>query len=275
MLTAPSKCNMQGEPNLTFKRNWSADSLIQFERALQRNMSSLSASGIESMWEKWRSKFTSALNEAVPLSGLSRSKKRKCPWMTSQLLHLLQKQKAMSRRVIRSGRRDTVAVQQHRALRNQYNNLYRQNKNMYFQQHLAEYRYAPRPLWKAINHMTGRQQQRLPTSVPLSDLKSYFESLYSTPVSRQLAILEGPPNNFSRAQFQPVTARRVKELLMKMNEKKAAGHDGICSKELKVVADKIAWQLAFYSMSLSKLVRSLPISKLGTLYLFLNLERRT
>ena len=27
-------------------------------------------------------------------------------------------------------------------------------------------------------------------------------------------------------------------------EKKAAGHDGICSKELKVVADKIAWQLA-------------------------------
>ena len=130
---------------------------------------------------------------------LSRSKKRKCPWMTSQLLHLLQKQKAMSRRVIRSGRRDTVAVQQHRALRNQYNNLYRQNKNMYFQQHLAEYRYAPRPLWKEINHMTGRQQQRLPPSVPLSELKSYFESLYSTPVSRQLAILEGPPNNFSRA----------------------------------------------------------------------------
>ena len=50
--------------------------------------------------------------------------------------------------------------------------------------------------------------------------------------------------NFSRTQFQPVTARRVKDLLMKMNEKKAAGHDRICSKELKVVADKIAWQLA-------------------------------
>ena len=135
-LTAPSKCNMQGEPNLAFKRNWSADSIIQFERALQRNMSSLSASGIESMLEEWRSKFTFALNEAVPLS-LTRSKKRKCPWMTPQLLHLLQKQKAMYRRVIRSGRRDTVAVQQHRALRNQYNNLYRQNKNRYFQEHLA------------------------------------------------------------------------------------------------------------------------------------------
>ena len=47
-----------------------------------------------------------------------------------------------------------------------------------------------------------------------------------------------------RMQFQPVTARRVKDLLMKMNEKKAAGHDRICSKELKVVADKIAWQIA-------------------------------
>ena len=100
--------------------------------------------------------------------------------MTPQLLHLVQKQKAMYQRVIRSGRRDIVAVQLHRALRNQYNNLYRQNKNMYFQdlEHLAEYRYAPRPLWKAINHITGRQQQRLPPSVPLSELKSYFESLY-------------------------------------------------------------------------------------------------
>ena len=48
----------------------------------------------------------------------------------------------------------------------------------------------------------------------------------------------------SLTQFQPVTTRRVKDLLMKMNEKKAAGHDGICSRELKVVADKIAWQLA-------------------------------
>ena len=59
---------------------------------------------------------------------------------------------------------------------------------MYFQEHLAEYQYAPRPLWKAINHITGRQQQRLPPSVPLSELKSYSESLYSMPVSRQLAI---------------------------------------------------------------------------------------
>ena len=167
--------------------------------------------------------------------------------MTAQLLHLLQKQNAMYRRVITSGQRDTVAVQQQRALRNQYNSLYRQNKNIYFQEHLAEYRYAPRPLWKAINHITGRPQQRYPPSVPLSELKSYFESLYSTPVSRQLAIPEGPPNNFSLTQFQPVTERRVKDSLMKINdhiEKKAAGHDGICSKELKVVADKIAWQLA-------------------------------
>ena len=134
-----------------------------------------------------------------------------------------------------------MVVQQHRALQNQYNNLYRQNNNMYFQEHLAEYRDAPGPLW---NHITGRQQQRLHPSVPLSELKSFFESFYSTPVSRRLAIPEGRPKNLSLTQFQPVTARRVKDLLLKMNEKKAAGHDGICSKELKVVADKIAWQLA-------------------------------
>ena len=110
----------------------------------------------------------------------------------------------MYRRVIKSGQRDIVAVHQHRAFQNQYNNLYRQNKNMYFQEHLAEYRDAPRPFWKA----------------------------------------ERPPNNFSLTQSQPVTARRVKDLIMKMNDKKAAGHDGICSKELKVVAEKLAWQLA-------------------------------
>ena len=107
---------------------------------------------------------------------------------------------------------------------------------------------SSRPLWKAIpvNLITGRKQERLPPSIPLSDLRSYCVSLCSTPVSRQLAIPipEGPPNISSQAQLQAVPARRVKDLLMKMNEKKAAGHDGICSKELKVVANKIAWQLA-------------------------------
>ena len=118
------------------------------------------------------------------------------------------------------------------------------------------------------------KQQRLPPSVPVSELKSYFECLYSTPVSRQPAIPEGPPNNFSLTQFQPVTARRVKDLLMKLNEKKlkAAWHDGICSKELKVVADKIAWQLAIlFTESLEtgeipsdfKVGNNIPIFKSG------------
>ena len=145
--------------------------------------------------------------------------------MRSTVLHLLQKQNPMYRHAIRSGRRDILAAQQHRALQNQYNKLYRQNKNMYFQEHLAEYRGASTPLWKAISHITGRQQQRqlrLPPSNPLSDLKSYFESLHSMPISRQHSIPEGPPNNFSLMQFQPVTARRVKDLRMKMNKKKAA-----------------------------------------------------
>ena len=53
-----------------------------------------------------------------------------------------------------------------------------------------------------------------------------------------------------------------------------AGHDGICSTELKVVAGITAWKVAilFNEYLETGHVRSLPISKLGTLYLFLNLE---
>ena len=131
----------------------------------------------------------------------------------------------------RSGRRDVVAVQQHRVLWKNITICVDKNHNMYFQEHLTEYQNAQRPLWKAINHITGRQQQRLPPSIPLSTLKSYIKSLFTqhqSPCS-QLAIPEGPSNDSTLTQFQPVTARRVKDLLMKLNEKKSAGHDGVCS----------------------------------------------
>ena len=60
-----------------------------------------------------------------------------------------------------------------------------------------------------------------------------------------------------------------------MNKKKAAGNDGFCSNELKVVADKIAWQLTILFNQSFETGEISPTSKLGTLYLILNLERRT
>ena len=96
------KCEMQDEPNLTFKQSWSADSINQFERALQRNMSSLSACGIESNVERMATQFHIRFRgRRAALTVLKPSENGSVRgWLT---LHLLQRQKAMYRRVVRSG----------------------------------------------------------------------------------------------------------------------------------------------------------------------------
>ena len=107
-------------------------------------------------------------------------KKKSCPWMSLELLHLIHKQKSAHRRVIKTKRRDVDLITHHRKLRNQVNNMYRRLKNEYFQLRL-QYRKSPRHLWSAINHITGRHRQHHPSTAKLSDLIAHFRSLLFQP----------------------------------------------------------------------------------------------
>ena len=248
--------NIHVEPMISSRRCWPENPMIQFRSAVENQLSSLSATGLDSMWQEWHAKFTYAVDVTAPVVYKKCSRKRRrCPWMTPELLTVLHKQKSMYRRVIRSNRQDVYAVNEHRRLRNQFQNMYRQQKNIHFNSRLLEYRKSPRLFWNTINSITGRRQFRLPPSVSVTDLADHFQRLLTTSsdVGTKPAVVPmGPYSDCSLHSFRTVTSRTVERLLKNLVLGKAAGPDGIGSTELKLAAPVIAPSLAIlFNASLS------------------------
>ena len=233
-------------PQLFSRRQWqiSANRADQLETALSQTMAILEASGINRMWEEWKGKFLEALDQVAPVVTTRASlKKRRCPWMTPELLNMIHRQKSVYRKVIKSDGKDADAVKQHRLLRSQSHSLYRRLKNVYFRNQIDRYKHSPQKFWNTINYITGRRQQRHPPTVSLSVLVNHFKTLLYSPVPTcQLPL--GPDGEQALCQFRPVTPRDVEDILMKLNLNKAPGPDGIRPSELRLVVEKISGTLS-------------------------------
>ena len=216
-----------------------------FLNALQYHMQSLPTSvDVENMWKEWKCRFHAALDETAPRVTTTRSyKRRRCPWMTQELLHLIHKQKSLHRRIVKSTSRDAELIARHRALRNKTNNLYRQLRNSHFKNKLLLYRTSPRPLWSTIKYITNQQHSPLQIAASLADLSHHFESLLRQP-GPYVTLPYGPDNLSSLHNFLPVTPSEVECLLAQLDPMKSSGPDLISPFELTVACRHISAQLA-------------------------------
>lgn len=240
---------------VTTRRSWPTNPIREFRHAVENTLSSLTATSAEFMWKEWHEKFMNALDATAPIVHKPcRQKRPRCPWMTPDLLQTLHKQKTMYRRVVRSQRQDLKAVSEHRRLRNQFQTMYRQLKNNYFQSRLQEYRKSPMLFWKTLNIAMGRKPHRLQPSASVSDLALHFQSLLTTPSGSagESLIPFGPYAPDHLLDFSRVTAKNIHQLLSKLVYNKAAGPDGIGTTELKFAAPVIASSLStLFNASLS------------------------
>ena len=179
-------------------------------------------------------------------------RKKHCPWMSPELLYQLHQQKSLHRRIKKTHHQQQDLILRHRKLRNRTNNLYRQLKNVYFQNQLHAYRRDPKTFWSTINNITGRQKaNHQPPTMQLSSLAEHFKSLLHQPGLTN-ALPFGPDKEDALCTFTPVTSAEVKTLLKNLVTDKAAGPDGIRPKELKTAAAQISDSLsAFFNESLA------------------------
>ena len=185
----------------------------------------------------------SALDQVAPvITTKVSSTKRRCPWMTPELLNIFHKQKSVYRKVVRSGGKDLDSVRLHQVLRSQSSTLYRRLKNIHFRVLLNGYRQSPKNLWHTINFITGRQCQRSASTISLSRLVNHFSTLFHYP-GPPCELLCGPDNVISLFNFQPVTKHDVERTLLSFASSKSPGPDGICSSELKLAAKTISGML--------------------------------
>ena len=166
--------------------------------------------------------------------------------MSPELLHLLHQQKSLHRRIKKTHHRQQDLILRHRKLRNRTNNLYRQLKNVYFQNQLHAYRRDPKTFWSTINYITGRQKaNHPPPTMQLSSLAEHFKSLLHQPGLTN-ALPFGPDKEDALCTFTPVTSAEVRTLLKNLVTDKAAGPDGIRPKELKTAAAQISDSLSLF-----------------------------
>ena len=255
------------QPCVRYKRSWQlCNGITSLEEAIDKHMGELNASGLDSMWEEWRNKFSSAIDEVAPFTPrLINVKKRRCPWMTPKLLNTIHKQKCLHRQVVRSNYKNPSLLQEHRKLRRRSTNLYRQLRNEYFRSQLALFSHSPRKLWHSLNYIMGRQNQNLSPAARLGDLTRHFKGLLNRP-RPDFNIPYGPAPANSLTQFRPVSISQVERLLSNLVSTKAAGPDGISPLELKMASHKIARTLAIlFNESLSQ--GKLPMEfKHGNIY---------
>ena len=231
------------------RRDWSKFNIDLFKDYLSgQNINSFSSSGdIDELWSEWHNKVMAAIDACSPIKSF-RARKRKCLWMTPELLNLIHKRKWLYRRIRSCKFQDKVLFKQYRKVRNKANTLYRQLKNEYFQHLCLSYKKNPGKLWNVIRTVTGRDNQSAKPVLPLADLNDYFSSLVSSSHSTHpLPVPFGPPAPTAMIKFSEIMEEKVVSLLSNLDASKSAGPDGIPPWLLKVAA-------AFFAPSVTYLL---------------------
>ena len=197
---------------------------------------------VENMWKEWKCRFHAALDEAAPRVTTTRSyKRRRCPWMTQERLHLIRKQKSLHRRRVKSTSWDAELIARHRAFRNKTNNLYR--KKLPLQKQIIALPNVTPSIVVSIKYITNQQHSPLQITALLADLSHHFESLLRQP-GPYVTLPYGPDNLSSLHNFRPVTPSEVECLLSQLDPMKSSGLDLISLFELTVACRHISTQLA-------------------------------
>ena len=232
---------------ISARRDWRSFNVNLFKQYLtSANINSFrSSDDVDSLWTEWHTKVLNAIDACAPCK-FTRRRKKKCPWMTPELLDIIHQRKWLYRRLKSSNFKDNYLFKQYRKTRNLANNMYRQLKNDYFQHCCITYRKNPTQLWKVINTVTGRANQHATPDVPLADLNDYFSSLVSSSnATHSLQAPCGPPAQDAMVEFAEVSEEQVEHLLKNLDASKSGGPDDIPPWLLKSAASAFAPSVSY------------------------------
>ena len=239
-------------------RNFQQFDLQRFETLLHNsNLMQFSSSDVDSMLEEWECKFVQALDVVappVPSRPIPRRHQPKgptCPFMTTELLQLIEQRKSTYRKFRQTSSKDGALFSQFRKLRTKCNNLYRKLRNEYFTAQCLNFRKSPARLWRVIDQVTRRSAPRNSVQADVNHLSTYFHNItYDSNASCHLPY--GPPTQSTFSELSPVDSLEMQLVLESLDANKSPGPDGIYPGLLQSVAAIIAPSLACISSSAFK-----------------------
>ncbi len=193
---------------------------------------------VDSKWSTWSSLVLTVLDTVAPIK-MTCPRKRRCPFMTTELLEIIHERKRIYRFLQKPGSDRASLFPVYRRLRNNGNTLYRQLRNSYYQNCCQRYSTSPKQLWNVIRSMSGRSKPKLKPLPDPDSLNSFFADLVSDSSATHVAPC-GPEDELHFTEFPVISVERVQKMLESVDPGKAPGSDDILPSLLRGCADMLA-----------------------------------
>ena len=240
----------------------------------------------DDMWLTWRRHFMESVEKFAPLKR-KRTKQRKSPWVTTELLRQIHKRNYLKKLAVSTN--DSSYWQQYKTARNQTNNEIKQAKRNFFTENLELNKTNPRKTWSLINELSSRKcSSRNISEIKVQDkvinspqemaqaFNDHFVNIGPS-LAQEVPVTDKEPESYltpTKSSFciRPPSISVVCKLLSEINEKKASGLDQIPCKLLKIAADIVGPSLTeIFTSSIEtavfpsewKLAKVTPVFKKG------------
>ena len=137
---------------------------------------------INDMWEYFYGIIQSCMDSYIPLKTVRHKySKQPTPWLTSDILHVIQAKFKAKRRAERT--RDSVDIDYYKTIKNYLKSMIRSSKLNYLQSLLRQACHAPRfaaTLWSQVNEFIGRtkhHQSPLRPDLSLDSVNNFFQAV--------------------------------------------------------------------------------------------------
>ena len=239
------------------------------------------------MWRAWKDCLMECINTHAPLRHI-RAGRKKSPWITDNLRHKMRKRDLLKSKAASTN--DFLSWERYKRARNHTNNDIRKAKRKYFNDNLDRNKQNPKATWTLINDLYSRKldklkrvpeikigEQTITNPTEIAKQFNFYFSNSGKDLATEIPPADVEPECYLKPSTQTFSLRiptigEVRNLLRKLNVRKATGLDKIPCKLLQLAADFVAPSLTkIYQRSIItvifpsewKLARVTPIFKKG------------
>ena len=188
--------------------------------------------------------------------GNIRAGRKKSPWITDNLRHKMRKRDLLKSKAASTN--DFLSWERYKRARNHTNNDIRKAKRKYFNDNLDRNKQNPKATWNLINDLYSRKldklkrvpeikigEQTITNPTEIAEQFNFYFSNIGKDLATEIPPADVEPECYLKPSTQTFSLRiptvgEVRNLLRKLNVRKATGLDKIPCKLLQLAADIVA-----------------------------------
>ena len=212
-------------------------------------------------FDRFHNILLNTLDEVAPYHTvtIANDKLRRDPWVSMGLMKSLKKQQTLYKQFL-ANRNDTRIEQKYKDYRNKLKKIMRKTREQYFRDKCKEYRQSTSKLWKLINKLSNKENDKtnLIEYLKIDNVEIYNGKIISEELAKHFAnvgktyaekipsslrsinhYLSQIPRNPKSMFMDPTSSTEIRKLIMQLPNKDSSGNDNLSNRLLKQMVDPI------------------------------------